>query len=78
MKPHQRNSFELEMTSNFIRIRICLDSLLTAPIHCKEPLVSKGCNAKFLQTFSPEKTNSDPKVRPICVLEMHVEFHLKS
>ncbi len=35
--------------------------ILTAPIHCGDPLVSKGCNAKLLQildglrisTFSP-------------------------
>ncbi len=31
--------------------------ILTAPIHCKESMVSKWCNAKFLQICSDEESN---------------------
>ncbi len=32
--------------------------ILTAPIHCRDPLVSKWCNAKFIQICSDKETNS--------------------
>ncbi len=32
--------------------------ILTAPIHCMDPLASKWCNAKFLQICSDEEINS--------------------
>ncbi len=32
--------------------------ILTAPIHCRGPIMSKWCNATLLQICSDEETNS--------------------
>ncbi len=53
--------------------------ILTAPIHC--PLVSKWCNATFLQICSAEETSSSPSWVAwgwISFKVLLVNFHLKT